>query len=104
MQSHVAVTCFVRRSLMHTGRCSEQTHTFESFVIPLYQPVFMTSISTHIRILWVTVVTYPYLNLLAIRPSTAASRSASSNTMNGALPPSSMDTCTHRHARCIRRS
>src|SRR5690349_15039150 len=30
-------------------------------------------------------------NLDAIAPSTAASRSASSNTMNGALPPSSSD-------------
>ena len=30
--------------------------------------------------------------LLAIAPATAASRSASSNTMNGALPPSSSDT------------
>src|SRR6187455_2191850 len=30
--------------------------------------------------------------LLAIAPSTALSMSASSNTMNGALPPSSIDT------------
>ena len=34
----------------------------------------------------------PLRNLAAIRPSTAASRSASSNTMKGALPPSSSDS------------
>ena len=41
----------------------------------------------------------------AIAPSTAASRSASSNTMNGALPPSSSESflivgahCAHQHA------
>ena len=41
----------------------------------------------------------PMLRILAITaPSTAASRSASSNTRNGALPPSSIDTCSTRSA------
>ena len=39
-------------------------------------------------------------NLLAMAPSTAASRSASSNTMNGALPPSSSDTRLMPSAHC----
>jgi hypothetical protein len=38
---------------------------------------------------------YLNLNLLAIAPSTALSRSASLNTIKGALPPSSIDTCTY---------
>ena len=39
-------------------------------------------------------------NLEASAPSTAASRSASSNTMNGALPPSSSDTFFTVPAHC----
>src|SRR3546814_4513474 len=38
--------------------------------------------------------------LLAMAPSTAASRSASSNTMNGALPPSSIETRFMSSAHC----
>ena len=42
--------------------------------------------------------------LAAMAPSTAASRSASSNTMNGALPPSSMEVrSTFSAASAIRR-
>ena len=41
-------------------------------------------------------------NFDAIAPSTAASRSASSNTMNGALPPSSSDDLLHRARRTAR--
>src|SRR5687767_15856780 len=40
----------------------------------------------------------------AIAPSTAASRSASSNTMNGALPPSSSDSFFTVSAHCFIRS
>ena len=40
----------------------------------------------------------------AIAPSTAASRSASSNTMSGALPPSSSDTFFTVPAHCDIRS
>src|SRR6201995_4075196 len=39
-------------------------------------------------------------NLLPIAPTTAASRSASSNTMNGALPPSSIDVFLIVGAHC----
>ena len=39
-----------------------------------------------------------YLDMIA--PSTAASRSASSNTMNGALPPSSIETFFTVPAHC----
>src|SRR5450830_218325 len=39
-------------------------------------------------------------NLEAIAPSTAASRSASSNTMKGALPPSSSDSFLTLEAHC----
>ena len=38
--------------------------------------------------------------LLAMAPCTAASRSASSNTMNGALPPSSSETFLSVPAHC----
>ena len=44
---------------------------------------------------------WPALRYLeAIAPSTAASRSASSNTMNGALPPSSSDSFLMVGAHC----
>jgi hypothetical protein len=45
--------------------------------------------------------TAPPLRILAIMaPSTAASTSASANTTNGALPPSSMEQLTTRGAAC----
>ena len=48
---------------------------------------------------------WPVLRYLeAIAPSTAASRSASSKTMNGALPPSSMRDLLHRRRRTARMS
>ncbi len=42
-------------------------------------------------------------NFEAIAPATAASRSASSNTMKGALPPSSIDTRLTLRAHCSSR-
>ena len=44
-----------------------------------------------------------FLNLQAIAPSTALSRSASSKTMNGARPPSSIDTRLTVSAHCLSR-
>ena len=47
---------------------------------------------------------WPPLRILAsIAPSTAASRSASARTMNGSLPPSSIEHVTIRSAACLSR-
>lgn len=45
-----------------------------------------------------------FLNLELIRPSTALSRSADSNTMNGALPPNSKLVLFMVEAHCLYKS
>jgi hypothetical protein len=73
---------------------SDSTFAASFFTNSSYTPLCTISRFAHTQV-------WPALRYFdAIAPSTAASRSASSNTMNGALPPSSSETFLIVAAHC----